>query len=361
MSLLSGSAAAALDAPWSEGSAETPVASPLAQVESLMVRLCAGDRLERCGAMVVEHLRSGGKRLRAQLALEAGRALGAPASDAVAWAAACELLHNASLVHDDLQDGDRQRRGHATTWVRYGAGQAINVGDLLLMVATLALDEVSSPDALKWRLSRALSACSAETVRGQSMEMSLLSSRALDVGDYERAVQGKTGAFFALPVHGAALLAGRSEETARALADEFLRLGLLFQMQDDVLDLYGDKGRGERGADVREGKVTTLVTRHLKLRPEDHDWMVAILEAPRERCGDALVADVARSFRDSGALEDVMEHLYALSRDLINSPVLAAEPELHAVAVKLLERVLAPLRRLDASLPLAVVKVGGVE
>lgn len=338
--------------------ADTTPAPPMERVEGLMVRLAAGDRLERCGAMVAEHLRSGGKRLRAQLALQAAAAFGVSVDGAVPWAAACELLHNASLVHDDLQDGDRVRRGHATTWVRYGAGQAINVGDLLLMLPTLALDHAPVTDGVRWRLSRTLSAYAAETVRGQSLEMSLLAHHAFEVDDYERAVAGKTGAFFALPVHGAALLAGRSDAHARALAAEFVRLGLLFQMSDDVVDLYGDKGRGERGADVREGKVTALVVRHLALKPSAHAWLVPVLERPREECGDGVVDLVATAFRDSGALEEVLEHIYALSTQLLSSPVLAAEPALHEVAVGVLDRILAPLRRLDASLPL-VRSAGG--
>ena len=98
----------------------------LAMVESRMIDL-AGDRARDPGArMVREHLDTGGKRLRARLAIAACQALGGRAEDAIDWAAAVELLHNASLVHDDIQDGDRTRRGKPALWARYGPAQAIN-------------------------------------------------------------------------------------------------------------------------------------------------------------------------------------------------------------------------------------------
>ena len=112
----------------------------LSRVEARMTEL-AGDRLiDPAAAMVCEHLDTGGKRLRARLALASCQALGGTAEDAVDWAAAVELLHNASLIHDDIQDGDRTRRGRPALWTKYGAAQAINTGDLLLMLPFRALN-----------------------------------------------------------------------------------------------------------------------------------------------------------------------------------------------------------------------------
>ncbi|MCA9571733.1 MAG: polyprenyl synthetase family protein, partial [Myxococcales bacterium] len=99
-------------------------------VESLLLDLATGERFERLGVIAREHLATGGKRLRARLALATMQALGGDRREAVPWAAAAEMLHNATLVHDDLQDGDAVRRGHPAVWARHGANQAINVGDL---------------------------------------------------------------------------------------------------------------------------------------------------------------------------------------------------------------------------------------
>lgn len=326
-------------------------ADPLEAVQELMIRLAAGGRLERCGAMVVEHLSAGGKRVRARLALASAQALGSTPSDSVPWAASCELLHNASLVHDDLQDGDRMRRGSPTIWVRHGHAQAINAGDLMLMLPTLALEEMEADDGVRWRLSRALARFAAETVRGQSLEMTLLDSRRFGWADYVRAAHGKTAGFFALPVYGSALLAGRSEAEANRLADEFARIGTLFQIQDDVIDLFGEKGRESVGADVREGKVSALVVEHLRLYPDEAEWLIDILSTPREETSDEVVDEVIRRFRDGGALEEVLDRIYQLASETYQSPTLRAEPALRMVAIQTLEKVLSPVRLLDPALP----------
>lgn len=324
----------------------------LGHVEALMIRLAAGRHLERCGAMAVEHLTGGGKRIRARLALASHEALTGRPDAALGWAAACELLHNASLVHDDLQDGDRTRRGAPTLWARHGAAQAINAGDLLLMLPTLALDHVDTDDATRWRLSRCLSQYAADTVRGQSLEMSLLEGRRLGWHDYLRSVDGKTAGFFSLPVHGAALLAGRTELEARALADEFRRIGVIFQLQDDVIDLFGDKGRAAVGGDLREGKVSALVVEHLRLYPEDTGWLLALLETDRDRTRASQIAEATRRLSDGGALDEVLDRIHALATATYQASVWTHEPRLRAVATATLDRVLAGVRRIDPSLPI---------
>ena len=333
-------------------------AASMESVEVLMMQLAAGRPLETCGAMVVEHLTTGGKRLRARLALAATAALMGSESPGVAWAAACELLHNASLVHDDLQDGDRMRRGSETLWVRHGKAQAINAGDLMLMLPTLALDALDTDNGKRWVLARALAAYAAQTVRGQSMEMTLLGARRMGWADYLTSVGGKTAAFFGLPVYGAAILAGRTEADAHALAVEFERIGVLFQIQDDVIDLFGQKGRESAGADVREGKVSALVVEHLFAFPEDAAWLLHILDQPRGQTTDRQVQQVIRRFRDSGTLEEVLERIYDLAQATYQSEVLAGEPALRTVAVATLDRVLAPVRQVDPSLPVDISGVG---
>ncbi|MCP4805737.1 MAG: polyprenyl synthetase family protein [Proteobacteria bacterium] len=323
----------------------------LSEVEALMVKLSAGRHLERCGAMAVEHLTGGGKRIRARLALAAHAALTGTTAGSLGWAAACELLHNASLVHDDLQDGDTVRRGSPTLWAKYGAPQAINAGDLLLMLPTLALDHVEADDGTRWRLSRCLAEHAADTVRGQSLEMTLLNSRRVGWNDYLRGVDGKTAGFFGLPVHGAALLAGRNGLEARALAAEFRRIGVVFQLQDDVIDLFGEKGRGAVGADIREGKVSALVVEHLRLYPEDTGWLLSILETPRDETTNTQVAEVCRRFSDGGALDEVLDRIYEFSAATYRSTVLDDEPALRKVACTTLDHVLEGVRHIDPSLP----------
>lgn len=316
----------------------------LDQTEALMLELCSGARLDRLGAMLWEHVSCGGKRLRARLALAATAAMGGRREDAVPWAAACELLHNATLVHDDVQDQDKVRRGREALWVRHGIPQAINAGDLALMLPTLALRKA---DALsgeqRWVLAEAIASHAEEVVRGQALEIDLLSRNQVDWRHYAEAARGKTSALFSLPVFGAAVVAGRSPDEARELADAFGEIGLLFQIQDDVLDLYGDKGRGCPGSDLREGKVSALVVEHLSLHPQDEEWLIDLLEAPRDSTPERAVEHAIECFRTGGALDAVWRRLETIQDRISDTPAMEQHHRLHAVALNLVGASLAPI------------------
>jgi len=307
-------------------------------MEDLLSALGGGLAVRMCR----EHLATGGKRLRARLALQACGALGGDPSMAVPWAAACELIHNASLVHDDLQDGDRYRRGVEALWARHGAEQAINAGDLMLMLPTLAVAELPVDGELRWELARLVAAHGARTAMGQAEEMALRANQRVDEAAYLSAARGKTAGLFGLPIEGAARLAGLGAARARSLAAPFEDLGLVYQLVDDVVDLYGDKGRDTPGADIREGKVSALVAQHLARHADDRLWLLGILRTPRDRTTDAQVAEVIGRFREGGALEDVLARIADLAAG-VDRDVLAAEPELYAVADALRARILKPL------------------
>lgn len=294
--------------------------------------------------IVREHMNTGGKRMRARLALAALEALGQPAHQGVGLAAACELLHNATLVHDDVQDGDTVRRGKPTVWVQHGVEQAINAGDALLMLPFVALEHADVSDGVRWRLSRALARQAAATASGQSLEQALRDQgHGLSWSDYARAAQGKTGAFFALPVEGAALMAGLSAAEAELLGRAVSPLGVLFQIQDDILDLYGDKGRGQRGNDIREGKMSALVAAHLELRPDDKGWLMDVLLAPREETSHDQVDALSHCFAQQGALEEVTSRAARLVEQLQEAPALKKFPALQSIVLNIAERLYKPM------------------
>lgn len=317
-------------------------------LEALMSQLVTGTRLERLGAMAQEHLGAGGKRIRARLALAAAEALGVEREAALGWAAAVELLHNATLLHDDVQDGDRTRRGRPTAWVRHGVPQAINAGDLMLMLPFLAVGRAQTDDDIRWHLCAALARRATDTVRGQAEELELLERGRLDQESFDRAVAGKTGALIALAVEGAALLAGRSPDEARSLGDCFMPLGTLFQLQDDVVDLFGDKGRGRAGSDLEEGKVSALVVAHVALHPRDRAWLVSVLRASREETTPAMVAHTIERFAIGGALRRVLDRIEALDEQTAIDPVLGREPALRTLARDLARLATLPIRNVRA-------------
>lgn len=313
----------------------------LARVESRMVAL-AGDRSEDPGAeMVHEHLGTGGKRLRARLALASCEALGGRAESAVDWAAAVELLHNASLVHDDIQDGDRRRRGKPALWARYGSAQAINAGDLLLMLPFRAL--CAYPAETQASLVQILAEYAEKTVRGQIRELALTASFNRGWSDYLSAVSGKTGTLFALPVRGAARLAGLVTEEANRLALTFSSIGVLYQLQDDLLDLFDTKGRGSRGSDIYEGRLSAVVLTHLDLHPGDADEVFRVLGRPREETTHDEVLTMIDRFVAGGASQQLLERIQSLGAELLASESLGASPGIQAVARELVHRVLVPL------------------
>ncbi len=317
----------------------------LAAVEALMLRLC--QPADVAGGIAAEHLGTGGKRLRARLALAAARALGVE-HGSEGWAAACELVHNGTLVHDDLQDGDELRRGHPTVWVRHGAAQAINAGDLMLILPYVAIAELPAGEDVRWRLALAMSTRTAAVIRGQAEEQTLTSRDHVRFADYEASVTGKTSALFELPVLGAALLSGRQTAEAEDLARPFRDLGLLFQMQDDVLDLFGEKGRGVVGSDLYEGKVSCLVVEHARLHASDAPALFALLRTPRADTPAAEVERTIERFRTGGALAAVLARMDDLRRRIEGDAGLGVEPDLAAVARELVATVLAPIAHVRA-------------
>ena len=319
----------------------------LSRVEARMVEL-AGDRLVDPGArMVQEHLRTGGKRLRARLALAACEALGGQGEDAVDWAAAVELLHNASLIHDDIQDGDRTRRGQPALWTKYGAAQAINTGDLLLMLPFRALG--CYPVEAQAALTQILAEYAESTVRGQIRELALSASPSRGWGDYFDAVAGKTGTLFALPVRGAAELAGLMPAQASELASVLSSIGVLYQLQDDLLDLYDAKGRGERGSDIYEGRLSAVVLTHIDLYPNDGPELFAVLEKPRAETTREEVERMMTRFVEGGATMQLLGRIELLANQLLASEALDYSPGIHEVARQLVGRVLAPLEVVKGS------------
>lgn len=351
-------------------------------VEQRMRELLMGDgvcpdALAEIGAYA---LSTGGKRLRARLALAATMALSldnttsaqsaghtaghaaghasvhTAMQNAVDWAAACELLHNATLIHDDIEDGDTMRRGQPTVWQKYGVAQGINAGDLLLMLPTLAVDRMEIEPARKWYLSKSLAACATALARGQADEFLLpshIETHSIEhvAACYLSCIARKTGALFTLPVEGAALLANLDPNEAAEIGRSVAALGLLFQMQDDVLDLYGDKGRGEIGADIKEGKISAIVINFCQdvhqEHPEQQQWLLNILKKPRNETTDAEVKAAIDAMRVR-ALPKTVEHMRQLGDDLANTPCLLRYPRLHRLVLDMRHLVLAPIQHVLA-------------
>lgn len=207
----------------------------IGRVERLMLELVLQVGGE-AGEAAAYHLSAGGSRVRALMALEAARALVRPDREAIAIAAACELLHNASLVHDDLQDRDVSRRGRDAVWRRYGDAAAVCVGDLLLSAAYAALATTGgAAAALIARMHRRVS----EVIRGQCEDLALQGSAPVSLTIYEAVARAKSGPLLVLPIELALVLAGHEDSIATAVeAGSLFAIG--YQIADDLDDAQRD-------------------------------------------------------------------------------------------------------------------------
>ncbi len=209
--------------------------SKLVQVEQRMRTLVLHDTGD-AGEAAALHLSAGGSRIRARLALHACSALRVPDDEAVAVAAACELLHNASLVHDDLQDRDIQRRGRDTVWRRHGDAAAICVGDLLLSAAYGAL---APTGAAVGQLITRMHQRVGSVIRGQCDDLALQGATLSSLDTYERVAQGKSGPLLILPLELSLVLAARPDAIGRAVeAGALFAVG--YQAADDIEDVERD-------------------------------------------------------------------------------------------------------------------------
>ncbi|HZF54565.1 MAG TPA: polyprenyl synthetase family protein [Polyangiaceae bacterium] len=281
------------------------------------------------GEIITYHLSAGGKRMRALLPVWVCENLGGRPEAAFDLGAGLELLHNATLVHDDLQDGDRTRRGHPTVWARFGTAQAINVGDALIFTG---LARIARAPAAPWLLESILEALG-RVVEGQAMELQLQlpasSPEALSptLETWERMARAKTGALFGACLRAGAAAAEVSQTVIERAARYGEDVGLLFQVQDDYLDLVGDKGRDRRCADLREGKRSFPVVWAL-----EHGDAAAVaiirrlLAAPRDSRTWEQVDDAYEALRRCGALAATAAWLTQALRAVDEDPIATVVP-----------------------------------
>ncbi len=206
------------------------------------------------------HLKNPGKRLRSYLATGLFLCLNPQISEqGLEFAASIELLHNASLIHDDLEDNDFYRRGKLNIWKKYSPVQAINLGDLLFAksIEIMLASEISGDIKLEM-IRRTMSALN-EIIYGQMLEISFQNTLNMNWKDWENIAAQKTGSLFRLIFEGVFILSGADIRDYRDELKSIGRMiGNLYQMRDDLLDAMGLKEGRRQGSDILEGKMTCL-------------------------------------------------------------------------------------------------------
>src|SRR3989344_8536503 len=239
------------------------------------------------------HIDTGGKRIRPILAILTYEALGKEPKKIAPFAAACEVLHNWILVHDDIEDGDRMRRDKPTVWVKYGIAHGINVGDLMAHKVFELILKSDFDEKTILKLTEATMTAAIKTAEGQAMDINLRDNNSPTENDYMRMITGKTAHYLTLPMVGAAVAAGSRQDMINKMIEFGKFIGPAFQITDDVLDLTEGKGRGEIGRDIKEGKKSILVIHCLGKcsETEKRELLVILNKKPEETSGeDVLVA-----------------------------------------------------------------------
>lgn len=281
----------------------------------LRVRPAPGAARLRDGCRYV--LAGGGKRVRSALVMLSCEAVGGKAAGALDAAAAVEILHNFTLVHDDVMDNADARRGRPTVHRKWTVNDALLVGDTLVGAAFEAL--LRTPGAPHGKLCGVLTQGLLDVCEGQSLDLEFEGRTDVSVKEYFRMTGKKTGALIATAAELGGLVGRGTASQVAALRGFGLRLGRAFQVQDDLLDVVGDaRDFGKTiGGDILEGKKTYLLLRAAeRAEGEDRRFVERVLrkegsagewktnEGAVTPGGIAMVAAVKDVYARCGILEE---------------------------------------------------------
>ncbi len=311
-----------------------PVQESLQAVEDLM-RQQAAEHHHDLDAALQHLLSAGGKRLRPALVLLTGEMLGAERERLLTLAAAIELLHTATLVHDDLIDGALLRRGIPTLNAHWSPAATVLTGDFMFARAARLAALAGSVEVMQL-----FAETLAIIVDGEITQ--LFDGPGLaDREAYYRRIDAKTASMFVLATVAPARLSGVGEEAMAAMRRYGHDLGIAYQIVDDILDFTGDQARLGKpvGSDLRHGLITMPTLCYLEAHPEDED-LRSILEGkglPTERM-DALIGRIRSSGAIAQAAEDARRFARSAVEALNEMPEGIQRAALAAVADYIVER-----------------------
>lgn len=267
-------------------------------------------------------IKAGGKKFRPALTLLSCQAVGGKPEKALKAAAAIELTHTFSLIHDDIMDNDDTRRGKPAVHKVWGEPLAILAGDSLFAKSFELLSQSAEDNIAYERVVDALQVLTNSCINiceGQALDMAFEDTFNVTKDEYMNMIYKKTGDLITASTTIGAIMGGASSNEIQALRTYGKQIGLAFQIQDDYIDLIGDESIGKPvGSDLVEGKKTLMVVYALeKANKEDHDRLVELLEANDEsiipEAMEILEKYGAINYARSKAYDCVIESKQALS------------------------------------------------
>lgn len=287
-------------------------------IEKEIERIIPRQGAKNLNDAVWYHLDTGGKRIRPVLAILTCEYLGGDVNKVIPFAAACEILHNWLLVHDDIEDGDRIRRNKPAIWVKYGLAHGINIGDFMSEKVYEFIINSDSDESTKLRLIKEITETSLKTAEGQTLEMNLRENNDPSEKEYMKMVEMKTAWYLTLPMVGGAIVSGK-QELVDKIKEFGMKVGPAFQMADDLLDLTKGKGRGEIGSDIREGKRSIMVVHcSSECKQNEKTKLFGILNKPREKTTKDDVLWVKSLFEKHGSMDYAKNKAISLVSDSKN-------------------------------------------
>jgi geranylgeranyl pyrophosphate synthase len=278
-------------------------------------------------------LGAGGKRVRPLLTLLCARRDAELAVPVLRAAASVELLHMATLVHDDVLDRAELRRGRATVAHEFGADVAVSAGNFLLARAFTELVGTHDPDAVA-----VLSAAAVGLSQGEVLQRDDAHRVTVTTAEYERRCERKTADLFAAACRLGAMVSSAGDEVAGAVAEFGRLIGLAFQVFDDILDVSGDeRAIGKRpGTDVRDGTITLPLILALESRP---GLRALLAQVHIDEDGvDTVLGEVARSGALEGARAVALGYIEQARMVLAACPDLVERELLNEVAARVVDR-----------------------
>lgn len=243
------------------------------------------------------HFQSRGKGTRPALAILSAEAVGAPSETGVPGAVAIELIHDFSLIHDDIIDNDAERRHRPTVWAKFGIGVGVVAGDALHNLAYEVL--LSDPTAPRVKAVKHLTGAVSAMIAGQSMDMAFEERSLVTLEECLAMEQGKTGALLSYATSVGAILAEADDSVVDGLAEFGADVGVAFQAVDDLLGIWGDPERTGKpaGADLRERKKSVPVVIALNSGTSAAEELAELYSRPDWDVGGV---DAARALVEAG-------------------------------------------------------------
>ena len=285
---------------------------------------------------------AGGKRVRPQLAMIASQLFGGKEEEVLPAALALEVFHNFTLVHDDLMDRAKVRRARPTVHVQWNENTAILAGDQMMIEAYKLITEV--PEDKLPKVLRLFNKMATEICEGQQYDVDFENKEDVSIEDYLKMIRLKTSVLLATALQIGAYIAGAEQQQQEALYQFGINVGLAFQIQDDILDVWGEPDTFGKavGGDISCNKKTFVYLEAMRILGEKHEeekralqaWYSQVLDDNTEKI--AAVKGLFEQFNVRSACETVVENYTQKALQILNGlPQNAAIEQLSQLANKL--------------------------